>query len=114
MHTFRNRVLTTAALVILVVSLVAAFDDSLTQTPGWPMFGQNIANSANYSQAGSITARNAHKLKPKWVATVSGDVSARAAVVDDVVYVPDWGGNLWAMRASDGASAVAASWRLMK
>jgi polyvinyl alcohol dehydrogenase (cytochrome) len=103
MHSFRNRVFTIAALVIPMVGIVAAYQDSLTQTAGWPMFGQNIANTANYSQAGSITAKDAHKLKPKWVATVGGDVSARAAVVDGVVYVPDWGGNLWAMRASDGS-----------
>jgi polyvinyl alcohol dehydrogenase (cytochrome) len=31
------------------------------------------------------------KLKPKWIFTTGGDVSARAAVVNGVVYFPDWG-----------------------
>ena len=38
-------------------------------------------------------------LAPKWVAPTGGDVSARAAVVDGVVYFPDWGGNVWALDA---------------
>jgi polyvinyl alcohol dehydrogenase (cytochrome) len=39
---------------------------------------------------------------PKWTFTTGGDVSARAAVVNGVVYFPDWGGNLWALNRSNG------------
>jgi polyvinyl alcohol dehydrogenase (cytochrome) len=46
---------------------------------------------------------NVASLAPKWVATTGGNVSARAAVVDGVVYFPDWGGNLWALDANTGA-----------
>jgi hypothetical protein len=34
-------------------------------------------------------------LKSKWIFTTRGDVSARAAVVNGLVYFPDWGGNIW-------------------
>jgi polyvinyl alcohol dehydrogenase (cytochrome) len=41
-------------------------------------------------------------LKTKWTFTTGGDVSARAAVANGVVYFPDWGGNLWALDAGSG------------
>ncbi len=71
------------------------------EDPSWPMFGQNVANTAHISGS-TISTSNASKLKPKWVFTAGGDVSARAAVVDGVVYFPDWGGYLWALNASSG------------
>src|SRR5262249_18693941 len=46
--------------------------------------------------------KNVGKLQPRWVATLGGDISARAAVVSGVAYVPDWAGNLWAINASNG------------
>ena len=67
----------------------------------WPMFGQDLTNNATASQT-SITTGNVGRLAPKWVFTTGGDVSARAAVVDGVVYFPDWGGNLWAVDANSG------------
>src|SRR5262249_41224985 len=85
-----------AAVGAMIAALVA------DQTPNdWPMFGQNAANSASTSSV-DITTKNVGKLQPKWVATTGGDVSARGAVVNGVVYVPDWGGNLWALTASSG------------
>ena len=39
-------------------------------------------------------------LKSKWIFTTGGDVSARAAVVNNVVYFPDWGGYIWAVYAT--------------
>ena len=49
-----------------------------------------------------MSAKEVGKLKAKWVFTTGGDVSARAAVVNNVVYFPDWGGNLWALGAQNG------------
>lgn len=66
----------------------------------WPMFGQNVANTAG--NATGISSKNVAKLKTKWTLTTGGDVSARAAVVDGVVYFPDWGGNIWAVDANNG------------
>ena len=67
----------------------------------WPMFGQNLANTAN-SNDKDLTVRNVGELGIKWATTVGGDVSARAAVVKGVVYFPDWGGNLWALASGNG------------
>jgi len=65
----------------------------------WPMFGQNLNNTAsNVTNIG----KKVSSLKVKWTFTTGGDVSARAAVVDGVVYFPDWAGNLYAVNASDG------------
>jgi len=66
----------------------------------WPMFGQNVNNTANAD--GSINTRNVKSLVPKWTFTTGGDVSARAAVVNGVAYVPDWSGHLYAIKASNG------------
>lgn len=68
----------------------------------WPMFGQNIANTAGTTGEATITTQNVSHLKPKWIATVAGDVSARPAVVNGVVYFPDWGGNIQALGAFTG------------
>jgi polyvinyl alcohol dehydrogenase (cytochrome) len=71
------------------------------QTQSWPMFGQNLSNTATtFSE--DISTKNVGKLKPRWVTQLGGDISARAAVVDGVAYVPDWAGNLWAINASNG------------
>ena len=69
----------------------------------WPMFGQNVSNTAATSTPGnSMSPKQISKLKPKWVFTTGGDVSARAAVVNGVAYFPDWAGNLWAVDAQSG------------
>ena len=68
----------------------------------WPMFGRTVSNDAS-SQSEGITAGNASKLHTKWTFATSGDVTARAAVVDGVAYFPDWGGNIWAVDANTGA-----------
>src|SRR5437764_12550913 len=73
---------------------------SAQTAPDWPMFGQNIGNTA--SNASDISAKNVNKLRPKWTFTTGGDVSARAAVVNRVAYFPDWAVNLFAVNAGDG------------
>jgi polyvinyl alcohol dehydrogenase (cytochrome) len=83
--------------------LLCCVDGAFAQSPGdWPMFGQNTANTASNSQSGAISANNVSSLQPKWTFTTGGDISARAAVVNDVAYFPDWAGNLYAVRASNG------------
>ncbi len=66
---------------------------------GWPMFGQNVQNTA----AADEGPLNVARLAPKWTFATGGDVSARAAVVKGVAYFPDWGGNLWAVDTRHGA-----------
>jgi polyvinyl alcohol dehydrogenase (cytochrome) len=66
----------------------------------WPMFGQNLDNTASGST--KINAHNVRALKPKWTFTTGGDVSARAAVAGGVAYVPDWSGHLYAVTSRSG------------
>lgn len=51
----------------------------------------------------AINVKTAARLAPRWTLMMAGDVSATPAVVNGVVYVPDWGGYISAIRASDGA-----------
>ncbi|MBV8118720.1 MAG: PQQ-binding-like beta-propeller repeat protein [Alphaproteobacteria bacterium] len=87
----------------------AAYADKGVFGAEWPMFGQNYQNTASNDTERKISPSNVATLSPKWVATTGGDVSARAAVVNGVVYFPDWGvpptgpGNLWALNADTGA-----------
>ncbi len=85
----------------LLVCLGAAGSGFAAQTQPWPMFGQNPANTATTFNE-DISTKNVGTLMPKWTATLGGDISARAAVVNGVVYVPDWAGNLWAINADNG------------
>jgi polyvinyl alcohol dehydrogenase (cytochrome) len=93
----------------VILGAVAAVPLSAQQTPDWtsqptqewPSFGQNPGNTSSSTQT-TISTKNVAKLQPKWVFTTGGDVSARAAVVDDVAYFPDWAGNLWAVCVHTG------------
>src|SRR5712675_3600347 len=42
------------------------------------------------------------ELKPKWLFTTGGDVSATPTVDGDAVYFPDWAGNLFAVKKDSG------------
>ncbi|HEY4900607.1 MAG TPA: PQQ-binding-like beta-propeller repeat protein [Terriglobales bacterium] len=66
----------------------------------WSMFGADTTNTA--TNTSKISTSNVGQLAVKWTVTTGGDVSARAAVVDNVAYFPDWGGNLWAVNAKTG------------
>jgi polyvinyl alcohol dehydrogenase (cytochrome) len=74
----------------------AAHDDA---TGDWPMFGRNLANTADALHGG---VGDVSKLTLKWTFDTGGDVSARAAVVGGRAYFPDWGGNLWAIDTKTG------------
>ncbi len=88
---------------VMVGFLIVCNGHGYAQTASWPMYGLDVSNTASNSLENTISTANASDLKQAWVARVGGDVSARAAVVDDVVYVPDWGGNLWALSALNGS-----------
>jgi len=88
--------------LVLALGAAATVMISAAATPlDWPMFGQNLANTASTSDG--LTTQNVGELGVKWTATTGGDVSARAAVVKGVVYFPDWAGNLTALAAGNGS-----------
>ncbi|HET9015881.1 MAG TPA: PQQ-binding-like beta-propeller repeat protein [Thermomicrobiaceae bacterium] len=91
--------------VVLVLAMAAVGTGILppaTAASGsdWPMFGQNLNNTASAST--NIGTGNVKHLKLKWAFNTGGDVSARAAVVGNVAYFPDWSGHLYAVKASNG------------
>jgi len=88
-----------AATAMLTTGGTAANAD--TPPSQWTMFGQNLNNTAN-ATATDIGVGNAATLQPKWTFTPDGDVSARAAVAQGMVYFPDWAGKLYAVKAGSG------------
>jgi polyvinyl alcohol dehydrogenase (cytochrome) len=71
-------------------------------TPEWPSGGQNVGDDRFQPNEKTINVKTAAKLAPRWTLLMAGDVSATPAVVNGVVYVPDWGGYISAIKASNG------------
>jgi polyvinyl alcohol dehydrogenase (cytochrome) len=90
--------LSVPTLILGVVLAALAVTPLMAQD--WPVFGQNLANTA--TNQSSISTRNVGSLQPKWVFTTGGEVSARPAVVGNMIYFPDWAGNLYALKAGTG------------
>ena len=90
------------AVTSLLASAMAITTWHVADASDWPMFGGSIENLSNTVGETKISPKNVAQLKVKWVAPTGGDVSAKAAVVNGVVYFPDWGGNIWALNAGTG------------
>ncbi|KUM95981.1 hypothetical protein AQI95_42915 [Streptomyces yokosukanensis] len=75
---------------------------SVPVQPQWASAGQNNHNTRHAATEHVIGPKNVGKLAPKWTFTTDGDVSATPTVVNGTVYVPDWGGKLWAIDADSG------------
>lgn len=87
--------------LLALLSMAAAGVAYADKPADWPMFGQNVSNTASTTQSG-ISTSSVGKLKPKWIYTTDGEVSARSAVVNGVAYFPDWKGKLYAVAANNG------------
>src|SRR6266481_10080751 len=86
----------------LIPALSAQNESPEPQSKQWQIAGQNLNNTWNQPAEHSISPANVSGLSPKWVFTTGGDVSATPTVVDDAVYFPDWGGNLFAVKKESG------------
>ncbi|HEY2403726.1 MAG TPA: PQQ-binding-like beta-propeller repeat protein, partial [Steroidobacteraceae bacterium] len=99
-----NQGLCGALLAVAGVLAILPLKTAAAASPAdWPMFGLNTQNTASDGRL----LGDPSNLKVKWTFTTGGDVSARAAVVNGVVYFPDWGppgsgSNLWAVNANTG------------
>lgn len=61
----------------------------------WPMFGQNLNNTADGMGERTITVKNVSSLKPKWVATTAGSWSALDPATGNILWqVPDPNGSI--------------------
>ncbi len=101
----RDVLLAKAALVsilLLVAGLSAQSQSPESKSGQWRIAGQNLNNTWSQPAEHSISPANVKELKPKWVFTTGGDVSATPTVDGDAVYFPDWGGNLFAVRKDSG------------
>jgi polyvinyl alcohol dehydrogenase (cytochrome) len=91
-----------AILVVLAVLAGALAAGAQASAPSWPMSGHDLSNSHANTDESVIGTNDVASLAPNWVFTTHGDVSADPAVVNGVVYFPDWGGYLNAVSAKTG------------
>jgi polyvinyl alcohol dehydrogenase (cytochrome) len=83
----------------------AAAPSSCPALADWPMYGFDLKRSRFNPQQGVINGDTISRLNVRWFfSTGSGTaaVSASPSVVDGVVYVGSWNGNMYALDASSG------------
>jgi polyvinyl alcohol dehydrogenase (cytochrome) len=94
------------AALITVLSLAPALNvqgqSDESRSGQWRIAGQNLSNTWSQPAEHSISPANVQRLRPKWVFTTGGDVSATPTVDGDAVYFPDWAGNLFAVEKDSG------------
>jgi polyvinyl alcohol dehydrogenase (cytochrome) len=90
------------SILLLVAGLSAQSQSDLPRSGEWRIAGQNLNNSWSQPAEHSISPANVKELRPKWVFTTGGDVSATPTVDGDAVYFPDWGGSLFAVKKTSG------------
>jgi polyvinyl alcohol dehydrogenase (cytochrome) len=86
-------------LFVALPSVVAA--QSLPLAIQWPMGGRGLSDRRNQPFT-TISVSDVNGLTTKWVFNTGGAVSATPAVVNGVVYFPDWAGNFYAVDAATG------------
>jgi polyvinyl alcohol dehydrogenase (cytochrome) len=62
-----------------------------------------LTNTRHQGNETIINVSNVKNLKVKWTFVTGGDVSATPTVSGNAVYVPDWAGNLFAIKKDTGA-----------
>ena len=90
------------SVLLLISSLSAQSRSDQPRSGQWRIAGQNLNNTWSQPAEHSISPANVKGLKPKWVFTTGGDVSATPTVDGDAVYFPDWSGNLFAVKKDSG------------
>src|SRR6266702_8563413 len=105
-RTGRGRI---AAVLVAAAGMLAAGATGAGALPGpggtpgqWPMAGQNISDTHFQAAEHEISPANVGRLAPRWTLTTAGAISATPTVDDGAVYVPDYGGKLWAVAAGSG------------
>jgi polyvinyl alcohol dehydrogenase (cytochrome) len=91
-----------AGSVLQFVFFVASLTPTLLNAQSWPVDGANNFDWRYQASESLIGANNASTLAPQWVFNTQGDVSATPTSQNNVVYFPDWAGNLYAADAKTG------------
>ena len=86
----------------MIAVLMIAAVTTAQNTAWWPFAGQNLFNTHSQPAEDQISAANVATLVEKWALTTAGNVTATPTVYQGVVYVPDMGGQLWAVNAGSG------------
>src|SRR3984957_15064261 len=68
----------------------------------WLMAGQNIDDNHFQAPEHEISPASVSRLAPRWTLTTAGAISSTPTLDDGTVYVPDYGGKLWAVSAGSG------------
>ncbi|HEY3723438.1 MAG TPA: PQQ-binding-like beta-propeller repeat protein [Acidimicrobiia bacterium] len=68
----------------------------------WPMWGYAPARTFATTCPSAVTASTASKLRLRWFFNTRDVVTATPALVDGTLYVGDWSGRVYALRAADG------------
>jgi len=68
----------------------------------WSTAGGDLKNTRYQKTESKIGVDNVSELEVKWEFITGGDVSATPAVDGEMVYVPDWAGNLYAIDRRTG------------
>jgi polyvinyl alcohol dehydrogenase (cytochrome) len=92
-------------LVALVAGGALMVGGTAVAAPGgnsWSSAGGDRQNTRSAANETKISAANVSSLAKLWELTTGGDVSATPAVEGGRVYVPDWGGNLYAVDRNTG------------
>jgi polyvinyl alcohol dehydrogenase (cytochrome) len=98
----------TAVIAAVTAVVAAGATAALAQTgpgeaPGqWSMAGQNINDTHYQAAEHEISAGNVGRLAPRWTLTTAGAISTTPTVDNGTVYVPDYGGKLWAVATGSG------------
>lgn len=105
----RNRKLWSVAVAVAATGIATAMPAAADANPGgvplqpdWVSGGQNNSDTHNAATEQVINPANVGNLAPKWTFTTAGDISATPTVADGTLYLPDWGGKLWAINAETG------------
>ena len=89
-----------AALSVSVLMIAAVA--TAQSTAWWPFAGQNLFNTHSQDAEDQISAANVATIVEKWELTTAGNVTATPTVYQGTLYVPDMGGQLWAVNAGSG------------
>ena len=101
----RGRVATVIAAAGLLAAGAtgAAAQTGPGEAPGqWSMAGQNINDTHFQPDEHQISPASVGRLAPRWTLTAASAISATPTVDNGAVYVPDYGGKLWAVSAGSG------------
>ena len=96
--------------VVLAVAVASSVAGGIAVAGGegnqWTTAGGNRENTRHQRSEHKLSVATVDELEVKWSFTTGGDVSATPAVDGDTVYFPDWGGNLYAVDKTTGATEV--------